>query len=194
MKALTCLIAAPVVLAASASHAAVVHNETSDGDLSGVFGTPTALSFAFGDNTVVGQVGQNGNGGAASAPGAGYDADYFSFDIAAGQTLTRIKVDGYTVSGNAGNGSFVGYVAASSFVDQSTVDAWQFFSAGTGDLGFTPLGPGSYSFWVQENTVNSGSVDYQLTFTVVPEPGSLALLGLGGVCLLGRRLSRPATA
>lgn len=43
---------------------------------------------------------------------------------------------------------------------------------------------------VNQGPVNSAIVLGELTATVVPEPASIALLGLGGVALLGRRRSR----
>ncbi len=43
------------------------------------------------------------------------------------------------------------------------------------------------SFWIQETSSNT--VDYQLTFTVVPEPSHaiLAVLGLGLIAVRRRR-------
>ncbi len=49
---------------------------------------------------------------------------------------------------------------------------------------------GGVDFFIDYNDPNfSGTA---LTATVIPEPASLVLLGLGGLCLLGRRRSRPA--
>jgi hypothetical protein len=52
--------------------------------------------------------------------------------------------------------------------------------------GFTaPLGPGAYTFWVQEGT---SSIVYRLELNVIPEPASIVLVSIGlGALLLGRR-------
>jgi hypothetical protein len=49
-----------------------------------------------------------------------------------------------------------------------------------GSTGFTPpLGPGTYSFWVQELSTGTFAYGFDLQLTPLPEPTSLALLLLG---------------
>jgi hypothetical protein len=60
-----------------------------------------------------------------------------------------------------------------------------------GATGFTPpLGPGTYTFLIQQS---GSTVSYEFDMTVVPEPTSLCLIGLGGLLLLARRATRSAS-
>lgn len=184
-SSIVCTVTVAALACASAS-AVTVHDESSDGDLSGVFGSPTPIAFTAEDNTIIGQVGNNGNTGATD----GTDADYFTFTIGPGQTLTDISIDNYSPSGSSGGGSLLAYTTGTSFTGQGSGDIVDnvIFNGSTdipAGLGITTLGPGDYSFWVQE--IASTTVDYQLTFTVIPEPSSLALLAIGGLCLGYRR-------
>ena len=61
----------------------------------------------------------------------------------------------------------------------------------SGSSGFTgPLGPGSYSFWIQD--FNAGSFPYGFDFNLspVPEPASWSAALLGAAALLARRRVR----
>ena len=51
-----------------------------------------------------------------------------------------------------------------------------------GATGFTPpLGPGSYTFLIQQT---GALTNYEFDITVVPEPGSLCLMAIGGLLIL----------
>ena len=178
-------LALALLVAGQTSYGAVVYNEGTSGDLSGNLAAPTAIASINGDNTVIGGVGNNGNTGATN----GSDADYFSLVVPAGRSLTSITVDSYLFSGGNPGSSFFGYVAGTGFTGQGggDVDAFQLFNAGTGNLisSSLPLGPGTYSFWIQETTPTT--VNYQLTFTQVPEPATAGMLALGSLVFVGMR-------
>lgn len=58
-------------------------------------------------------------------------------------------------------------------------------AANAGGAGFSlPLGPGTYTFYIQQ--LGGSVASYDLAFTVVPAPSALAVLGLGGL-VAGRR-------
>lgn len=169
---------------------AVIYNESINGDLSGSFGNPTLLNLTAGGNTVIARMGNNGNTGATN----GYDADYFTVTLDPSETLVSITVDSYLFGPFHPGVSFAAYVAASAFAGQGAqnIHGRAFFNASSGNIlddftgGPAPLGQGTYSFWLQETSDNL--VDYQLTFTVVPEPSSLLLGACGvGLCLANRR-------
>ena len=186
MKTLSCA-AALILAGTSFTSAAVIYDEGVSGDLSGAFATPTAVTISNGTNSVVGQVGLNGDTGATN----GQDADYFTFTVGPGLSITSLTVDSYTAVGS-GSGSFLGFIAGSSFGGQTggDIDASVIFNAASGeildDLGGT-LGPGSYSFWIQETAQTT--VDYTVTFTQIPEPAT-ASFGLVALLALAMRRSR----
>ena len=185
MKRLALLLALTPTLA----NGAVIYDEGASGDLSGNLASPTPLVLNNGANTIVGQMGDNGDTGATN----GRDADYFSFIVGAGSSVTAINVDLYTFSPNDPGVSFFGYTSGSSFTGQGAgdIDGQALFNAASGDvlpsLAGGALGPGTYSFWLQETSANV--VNYQLTFTQIPEPsaGIFALLGTLGIALRRRR-------
>ncbi|MEX1115651.1 MAG: hypothetical protein WEB53_10410 [Akkermansiaceae bacterium] len=173
---------------------AVIYNESINGDLSGLFGSPTTLNLTTGANTIIAQMGSNGNTGATN----GSDADYFTVTVGSGESLVSITVDSYLFSPNNPGVSFAGYVAAPVFAGQTAqnINGSVLFNASSGNIlddftgGPATLGPGTYSFWFQETSANL--ISYQLTYNLVPEPSS-ALIGACsiGLCLASRR--RPQT-
>lgn len=171
------------------SHGAVIHNEATHGDLSGVFAKPSPLSLSPGANTIIAQMGNNGNTGATLNT---RDADYFTVTLGPAAALVSITVDSFTFSPNNPGVSFAGYVAAAAFTgqDEPDIDGSAFFNATSGNIlddftgGSAPLGQGTYSFWFQETSANI--VNYQLTLQVVPEP-STSLLALAACALTNRR-------
>jgi hypothetical protein len=186
-------------LTVAPSPGAVIHSESINGDLSGIFASPTPLTLALGANTILAQIGNNGDTGATNNA---RDADYFTVTIGAGQALISLTVDSFTFGPNNPGVSFAGYVAAAAFAGQAqeNIDGSAFFNASSGNIlddftgGLPPLSAGVYSFWFQETSANV--VNYQLTLNVVPEP-STALLGVAGVALMltcRRRLRSTARA
>jgi hypothetical protein len=151
-------------LAALASHAlAAGYDEKKSGDLSGDGLAPTAVKLAPGANRVRGT-----DGTPAHPDGSPTDRDYFKIHIAPGETLEALIVEPGTEVG--GNLSFIGVQAGK----KVTVDpiggspedllGWAHYGLadigtdilpaigeGAGAMGFKPpLGPGHYSFWLQE--------------------------------------------
>jgi len=175
-------------LLAPSAQAVVVHDEGIDGDLSGAFAMPDPLAIGNGDNTIIGQMGNNGDTGATN----GQDADYVSITLGAGQSITAITVDAFTFSPTNPGSSFFGYVAGAAFTGQANgdIDDFVLFNATSGDvlddLAGGPLdGEGTWSFWLQETS--DTVVDYELTFTVVPEPSAPLMLVIGVAGLLAAR-------
>ena len=177
-----------VLLALSLAGSAHAYSESIDGELSSDPLLPTAVSVAPGSNLVTGQV-----------TAAGDIRDYWTFSIAPGQSLTAIDVvslqDG--TSGGPANRSFIALHpgATSAFpsgatiggflggdhldaIDEGTNVLLNLALANLGGTGFsTPLGPGDYTFLIQQTSAQI--VAYTLDFVVVPEPGTALLLGLG---------------
>ena len=156
----------------STSALAAGYFEKNKGDLSDNGLSPTMVKLQVGQSTIDGDYGNNG----------GVDRDYFTVKIADGQKLTKIVLDPKTKVG--GNLSFIGVQRGK----QVTVDpnggsaegllGWVHYGTadegtnilpamcnGDGAIGCNPpLGPGSYSFWVQE--LATCDCHYRFIFTV----------------------------
>lgn len=177
--------------------------ESVDGDLSGNGSAPTFITFTEGSNLINGIMGAPGGVGPV-------DADVWRFTITAGYYLTGISLVGYSAP-TSGNDSFMALDDATTInmsdpsqhlsnglwteqldgFGNTYTDLMAILDAGPqfGGTGFDgPLGPGDYTFWVQEG---SEQIQYSINFqmTAVPEPGSAMLLGLAGLLVLRRRRS-----
>jgi len=186
------------LLTATAS-AATIWTETSNGDLSSNEAAPTSVVVVMGSNIINGNV--NGTTDAR---------DYVTFTILPGQSLGAIQLLDYDDlnTGTAGDGN-TGFSAinlgATSFIPSSgTVGSFLganhltsgqigeniltgLGNAGLGAAGFTgALGPGTYSFLVQQTS--SQLTGYSVNLVVVPEPSALLLSCVGlGIGLRRRR-------
>jgi len=167
----------------SACQGQLVYDEATDGDLSGLFATPTPLTLGVGLNTITGTIGPNGNDGATN----GNDADYFTFVLGPNESANSLTI----IRDDPGS-SFSAYTNASSFNGQTTGDivgnGSLFSPAGLAD-GDVPsiLGSGAHAFWIQET---GGATGYTFSVNVVstvPEPSSLLVLGIFGAAGLLRR-------
>jgi len=176
---------------AQGAAAATIWDEGVNGDLSSDRANPTPLALALGSNTIIGSVN-------------GPERDYFRFNLPAGTSLTQIHLVSYapddvgflaiqtgtqiTVDPSAPSPApLLGWVhTAQSQVGSDILDD---MGHGGGAIGFTPpLGPGDYSFWMQQ--AGAVTTSYELELVVVPEPASAALLavGLGALALARRRV------
>lgn len=201
----TCAAAlAAVLMSLSPCYGGVIHDEAATGDLSSVFSAPNALPVTVGSNQVFGETGPA-------------DRDYFSITLTAGEQLAAIRVLDGTTGDNVGPArAFLG-VTSGPMVDPTTATAGAllgYYLFGPVDIGqdildnlgassgnpqgfgaaqgFTPpLGPGTYTFWVQEGT---SDIDYRLEFVVTPGLASIVALGLGMGALLLRRRARKVEA
>lgn len=170
-----------VLTISSSASAASVWIESGDGDLSGDSQAPTPLIFAVGENTIQGTMG---------TPFLGdLDRDIFQITLAPGQQLTSIVVDSITpgqnsffaLAGGAKIDVFDGTAHLSNFLIGEPGEYFSRLAApefgGTGHTG--PLGPGTYTIWFQET---QSQRDYVMTYTVVPEPATLAMAALAVTC------------
>ena len=200
--------ACALAIAAAPATAGVSYTEDSSPDLSDSGLSPTVLDVGLGNNIIEGLTGRNGDGV--------IDRDYFTFTLAGGEALSQII---FTNGSNIGL-SFIGVQSGNQVtVDPAAADAtgllgWYHYSsadlgtdlldnmgvASAGSTGFTgPLGPGTYSFWVQEASPGA-PVGYRFNFIVsefvgdVPEPATWAmmLLGFGAAGVALRRSRRRA--
>jgi hypothetical protein len=178
-----------------------VYDESASGDLSNNWATPTFLSFTSGSNQVLGTL---------VGPG---DKDYLSFNVPAGYQILAINVLAGTSGGGTGV-SFIGIDSGLSFLDPSTTPNASLAASllgytlyGASDVGssilprlalsrnsspaaqgFTSLGAGNYSIWIQETA--TGTFPYGFNIVIdTPEPATcvLAFAGLAVLVLAGRR-------
>jgi len=186
----------PLLIAACSAacgvQAATVWNESVNGDLSSNGLSPTALIMSSGANTIIGTMGNGGQG---------IDRDYFSFAVPDGSILSAIKLlNTTTVSGSV---SFIGIQAGPQLTvspeGAGASNLLGYMHYGTDLIGSNlltslttsgSLPSGIYSVWVQET---GGPVEYGFDFELTPVPlpaaAPLLLSGLLGMAALRRRRS-----
>lgn len=190
---------------------AASYEEGTSGDLSGNRLSPTFLQL---DYTPGGNVpGSNVIDGTLGRSGSVIDRDYLRVNIPVGYVLGRLLVGNQTTVGGAGPSSFIGLAAGSTMpVPETALDAQGLLGfrlytlddrgkdilddmaiPAQGSSGFTvPLGPGDYTFWLQELAPGSYTYRFNLVLepaAVVPVPAALPLF-LAGLGLLAGAVRR----
>jgi hypothetical protein len=163
-------------------------------DLSGNHLAPTALVATLGANVLTG----------TTVVG---DLDYLTISLPGGLQIASLVLDSVT---SVDNVAFIAVQQGTTFSDPGTATpgvllGYAHFGTGpaaggatpgndmlddlglaAGAIGFAPpLGAADYTFWIQQTQAQA--FGYSMTFNVVPEPGTFALLGLGLLALSGTR-------
>lgn len=166
-----------LVVAPSLASAQLSYSEGTSGDLSSNGASPTALAFSLGTNTVTGAVNSTSDA-----------RDYIKFTVPAGQRLSGLRLASWT----GGNRGFHAIISGSTMADPSAANQASLLGgdhidpadSGLEQLaalsngmtkdgiaagsGFTPpLGPGTYTYDIQQT---SGSSGYQLEFVISAAP------------------------
>jgi hypothetical protein len=182
------------------AQAAIVYNESVDGELSGTIGSPTVIgTLDLGVNNVIGST--------TSSP---LDRDFWRITIPTGQRLSSVILRSYSTTDAGGGGFFSVFTGTLTTIPTNDVAGQSQLLGGTlvgftagrlqgdnvlDDLGVSaaapnaqrfsgPLPAGTYTFWTQEATGNQ-TYNYEFNVTAVPEPSTIALVGLvvGAVAL-----------
>jgi PEP-CTERM motif-containing protein len=193
---LLCLAA--LVAAATGAHAAVVYDESVNGDLSGDRLNPTTINLLPGVNSLIATTGFS----------TVQDEEYFRIDLPPSGQLTNVLLQSY--SGDNGlmfigveKGFQFSFSPDDAFAHIGDLLGWTHFGPnngnqigddllpaigmGGGAKGFTPpLSFPPYTFWIQQY---DSDTKYQLDFVVaaVPEPATWILMVLGIALLVSAR-------
>jgi hypothetical protein len=177
-----------VCLTAANARAVVTWDETIDGPLSNDRLAPTAVDLVPGINSMLGTT-------------VSGDREYVTMNVASGQKLSQIVLESFVGLDLTG---FIGVQSGTTFTEPPTgtnvanLLGYSHFGPGAGNLGLDilpsigqgggaigfapPLPSGDYTFWIQQTGTNATT--YQFDFVVVPEPGTIVLLSVGGLAML----------
>jgi len=177
------LVAVAAALGTCGLASAADYDEAVDGDLPGVSDGPFFFDVDLGDNSVSGTVGGDGS----------LEEDFIAFSIDGGQALSAITLTSFVTAGGNTSTGFRLYADLGSGFEQVSPGSITPADVGTNYLtewdlsdvgGSIPLGPGDYGVVLAEFTAGQA---YSFDITVIPAPGSLALLGIGGLAVARRR-------
>jgi hypothetical protein len=193
-------------LAPQVALATSLWNEAVDGDISG----DRLLSPPSGPTSVQARLGVH----SLIATSVSNDREYITLHLPPGGAIESIVLVDYTpASGDIT--AFIGFQAGTSMTVAANASVptgllgYTHFGTGPGNVGddiipalqaselfgadgFTlPLNEPSYTFWIQQT---GSAATYRFDFTIVPEPGGIALVALGAVfsLVIARRRRRPA--
>ena len=189
-----------VVSMCSSAHAVTVYSESVNGDLSNDGLNPTVITVGVGSNVITGTT------GGATAPNT---RDYFTLVIPFNIELISLIEMAGTQAGNVG---FLGLQSGPQVtlpINAATANGllgWIHYAPTAADIDILPsmgvalngasdfippLGPGTYSFWLQDSSPGTFQYSFNLILAV-PEPSSTVLMmsGLLGLWpFLRRRLN-----
>ncbi len=191
----TPLALAAALAAAPAFAAPITYDESIDGDLSDDRLAPTVLALGLGINSfTVDVVDSNSPTG---------DRDYFTFNVGAGEQISSVVLrDASNPQGGFDAVAFLGFDSGDTFgFDPDTfMGSLNGFVLTTPDLFGTdilpalnseagapsvPVGPGDYTFWIQQTGADLTRVSFDVVLT--PTPTTLAPLALAGLAGARRR-------
>lgn len=180
------IIAIVLLLAAMAvpASAAVIWNESINGDLSSSETAPTSISFGVGTNSILGSVSGNP-----------LDRDYITFTIAPGQTLSHVNLISFSPDNiaftafNSGSTSFIPSGATNgSFLSgihitaaDTGFDLMPFYdtrNVTTNSLASPSLGPGTYCWMIQQTSplTQSYSIDFVVDGALQTDPKTWGMI------------------
>jgi len=195
LRAIAAIGAGLGISAAAVAGGGFVYDEAIDGDLSDDWLAPTQFpAFGVGQSIVTMSVVNSDD------PENG-DRDYFTITIPAGLQLESIVLLDLFADGP----DDIAFIAMQEG-NQVTVDplfpnpapllGWmltQQFNVGNDILGImvgeenTPLGPGQYSFWVQQTGQDLTTISLGFNVGIIPAPGTVGLAGLVAIGVMRRR-------
>lgn len=175
------------------AQAGVVWDEATNGDISNDRFNPSFATLSLGSNLLF----------ATSVQG---DREYIRLDVPDGMQLEQLFLEHYH---GVDLTAFIAIQAGTTFTEPPTgtnvanilgythfgpgpgnvgTDILDDMGTGAGAIGFVPpLGPGPYTYWIQQTGVNPSHYHFEFIVGTVPEPCTMAVLGVAGLALMRRR-------